>query len=73
MSFGCWIINRIMVYYTFIKTEAVQNTIGRDDDDKTTCRRAAGVLIIASTAWGGVGMLFRWLVEVGCSVIELNC
>ena len=61
-----------MVYYTFIKTEAVQNTIGRDDDE-TTCRRAAGVLIVATSAWGGVGMIFRRLVEVGCSVIEFNC
>ena len=35
-----------------IKTVAVQNTIGRDDDDRTTYRRPAGVLIIATTvAW----------------------
>ena len=42
-----------------IKTEAVQNTRGRDDDDKTTCRRAAGVLIIATTAWGRYAFSLR--------------
>ena len=55
-----------------IKTVAVQNTIGRDDDDRTTCRRAAGVLI-SPLLLHGVGLPFRWVVEVGCLVVELNC
>ena len=54
-----------------IKTVAVQNTIGRDDDDRTTCRRAAGVLI-SLLLLHGVGLPFRWVVEVGCWVVELN-